>query len=345
MIGNAKICGGRAFIIAEAGSNFNGDLGTAKRLIEEAAAAGADAVKFQTFRAEKVITADVLKPSYQKGGARDTESYQQSLRKFEISEEQHMELKAFCGGKGIVFLSTPHGQEESVELLERVGVPAYKIASGDITNIPFLKFVAKTRKPLFLSTGMAAIAEIKDAISAIRKAGNNLVVAMQCTSSYPCRIEDANLLAMPAIGRQCGVPVGFSDHTTSVALPAAAVALGAAVIEKHFTLDRNMEGPDHKASLEPREFALMVRYVREAEEALGSPAKKPLACERELLKIIRKSVVAAVGIKAGEKISAKMLEIKRPGTGIPPEEIRKVVGRTAKRDIPKDSLVSFKDLK
>ena len=334
---------GRAFVIAEVGSNFNGDMETAKKLIDVAVTAKADAVKFQTFKAEKVITASEKKPAYQTTDG-DTESYQESLKKFEISEDEHHELIDYCKEKGIIFISTPHGQEESVDLLEKLGVSSYKIASGDVTNMPFLEYVAKTGKPIFLSTGMSTISEIKRAVDAIKKEGNEKLVVMQCTSSYPCKVEDVNLLAMKTIEKECNCLIGLSDHTTTVSVSAAAVALGAVAIEKHFTLDKNDKGPDHQASLEPAELAKAVSQIREVEKALGSAEKKPTESELKLSKIIRKSVVAACDIKAGEELSKEMVEIKRPGTGIPPFELEKVIGKKAKRDIKGDELVSFDDL-
>ena len=336
--------GNPAFIIAEIGSNFGGSIEKAKKLIGAAAEAGADAAKFQTFRAERLVTAASGKPAYQAVRKNGTETYQRSLKKFEISKEGHLELKKCCEKNGIIFLSTPHGGEESVELLESLGLSAYKIGSGDLTNIPFLEFVAGKKKPVLLSTGMATISEIRDAVSAIKARGNSKVLLFQCTSSYPCPVENSNLLAMETLRKEFGTLVGFSDHTTAVSVSVAAVALGASAIERHFTLNRKDPGPDHRASLEPHEFAQMVSYIREVERALGSGKKKPCASELELAKIARKSVVAAVDIKAGERISAGELEVKRPGTGIPPKDIAKVIGRKAKRGIKRDSLISFKDL-
>lgn len=343
LVDGRKIGSGRTFIIAEVGSNYDCSIDVAKKLIDKAVEAGADAVKFQTFRAKKLITANVLKPAYQDKGSTDRETYQESLKKFEISEEEHVELKKYCDDKGIIFMSTPHAQNESINLLERVGVSSYKIASGDLTNFSFLEYAAKTGKPIFLSTGMANISEINDAVSIIKKAGNDKIVVLQCTSAYPCKPENINLRAMETIRTECDVLVGLSEHTTTISVPTAAVALGAVVLEKHFTLGRNRKGPDHQASLNPDELKKMVRFVREVEKALGSPEKRMLSCEEALAKIIRKSVIAAREIKAGETILAEMLEVKRPGTGLLPKDIVKVIGKRARKNIAADSLISFED--
>ena len=336
--------GAHAFVIAEIGSNFDGSMEKAKRLIDAAASAGADAVKFQTFSAEKIITAKAEKPAYQKNRESDSETYQQSLKKFEISKEGHFMLKEHCRKAGVIFLSTPHSGKESLAILEELGVGAFKIGSGDITNIQFLGFAASKKKPVLLSTGMATLPEISAAVSAVRKTGNNKILLFQCTSEYPCPVENVNLLAMKTLQKKFRVPVGLSDHTTSVAVPVAAVALGASAIEKHFTLNRNDKGPDHRASVEPEEFARIVSYIREAEKALGSAEKKPNDSELKLAETARKSIVAAADINAGETVSAEKLEIKRPGTGIKPSDIAKVIGKKAKLRIEKDSIISFDDL-
>jgi len=341
------------FIIAEAGVNHNGSLETAKKLVDAAFTAGADAVKFQTFKAEDVVTANAGLAAYQEKNLEEKESQQGMLRKYELSDDETMILKQYCDDKSILFLSTPHS-ETAVDLLEGL-VPAYKIGSGDLTNIPMLKDVAKKGKPVLLGTGMAMLDEVKEAVSVIKSQGNEQVVALHCTTEYPCPPEDVNMRAFQTMQKELDCLVGYSDHTLGTAASKIARALGAVVIEKHFTLDRNMQGPDHNASLEPEELKKMVEEVKgvksgsiedfaDYENILGSAEKKPTEKEIEIMKLVRKSIIARTSIQAGTIIEREMLCIKRPGTGIEPKMIDTIVGKRAKQDIPKDSIMRMEDL-
>ncbi len=344
-IGDREIGEGNpVFIIAEAGINHNGSMKLAKRLVDVAKDAKVDAVKFQTFKTELNVTPDTEMASYQKQNTGKQESMYDMLKKVELSEDDFKEIKEYCDKKKIMFLSTPHSNGWSVDVLEKLNVPAHKIPSGEIINLPLLEYVGKTGKPIILSTGMATLQEIEEAINTIKKTGNDKIILLQCTTQYPCLPEDANIKAMHALSKKFKTLVGFSDHTTEIVTPALAVAAGACVIEKHFTLDKNMEGPDHKASLEPQEFKEMVETVRYAEKALGNGIKKPTRAEVEIAKVSRKSIVAAKDIKKSQVIIKDMLAIKRPGTGIAPKYFNEVIGKKTKKDIKKDSLVRWKDL-
>ncbi len=338
-IGKKRIGPGQpCFIIAEAGVNHNGSVMLARRLIDAASACGADAVKFQTFRAEDIVCAGVRCAAYQREHDPAADSQDAMLKKLELNPKAFGELKKYCVRRKIMFLSTPHA-EDAVKLLYSL-VPAYKIASGDITNIPLLVNAAKRKKPLILSTGMATLREVQQAVAAVRRYNKN-VILLHCTTSYPCPTREVNLRAMEALEKVCPGGVGYSDHTLGQAVSIAAVARGAVVIEKHFTLDKNIPGPDHKASLMPDEFAQMVASIRRVELALGSDKKKPTRSERDLVKLVRKSVVSAKAIPAGRKITAGMLAIKRPAGGIFPGDINKVVGKKAKKDIPADTVLQW----
>ncbi len=344
-IGNKLIGEGQScFIIGEIGPNHNGELGIAKKLVDVALEAGIDAVKFQTFEAERYVSKIARKADYDIVNTGSNESMLEAQKKLELSKEFHIEIKNYIEKKGLIFFSTPHANEWSVDLLEEIGVPAYKIGSGDITNIPFLKYVAQKNKPIILSTGMSIIEDVERSVKAIREEGNEQLVLLQCTNDYPCAIEDINLNVIPVLKNKFNTIVGFSDHTLNVNTPSIAVALGAKVIEKHITLDRNMLGPDHKASIEPNELKEMVKLIRDTEMMLGSNEKKPTKSELNVASVARKSLVSTRGIKKGEIIIKEMLTYKRPGTGIPPYEINKVIGKKAKKDIEDDSLISFEDL-
>jgi len=337
-IGEEQPC----FIIAEAGVNHNGNLDLAKKLIDTAKDAGADAVKFQTFKAENMVTKHVEMAEYQKRNTKKEESQFEMIKKLELRYEDFEELKNYCDKKGIMFLSTPHSPD-AINFLESL-VPVYKVGSGDLTNLPFLEKLAEKRKPIILSTGMATLDEIEEAVETVKNNGCSEIVLLQCVTSYPARIEDINLRAIQTLKQAFQLPVGFSDHTLSVVIPAAAVAMGACVIEKHFTLDKNLLGPDHKASLEPKELKEMIKNIREAEKAMGDGIKRPTAEEEEIKKIVRKSIVAKVDILERSTITRDMLEIKRPGTGIPPKYIDMIVGKKAKEDIYKDEIIRFDKL-
>lgn len=343
-IGNKAISRGRVYIIAEAGVNHNGKLGLAFHLVDAAHRAGADAVKFQNFKPEEVVTADTPQASYQRKNSGKKQSQLEMIRGLALSDADLKKIAGHAKKSGITFLSTPHGGFQSADLLQTMRVPAYKIGSGDLTNIPLLAHIAKFKKPIILSTGMATIEEVSEAVAAIRKAGNKKIVLLQCTTDYPTRSEDVNLRAMCTLGETFGVPIGFSDHTKGDEAAVVAVALGATVIEKHLTLDKTMPGPDHRASADVREFTRFVKAIRKAEVLLGSSIKKPSVSERPYIPIVRKSVVAARAIQKGEKFSRKNLVIKRPGTGLHPRFYFPLLRKKAKRDLHKDQILSTRDL-
>lgn len=327
-------------VIAEAGVNHNGSTRLAKRLILAAKNAGADAVKFQTYATEDLIRRRAPKAPYQEESNEDTEDQFEMLRRLELTFEEIMELKKFADEKGITFLSTPFDLG-SVKVLERIGVPAFKIGSGDLTNILLLKYVALRKRPILLSTGMASMDDIQLALSTIRSTGNNQIAIMHCTSEYPVSPSDCNLRAIETLKQVFQVPVGYSDHTMGIRTPAFAVAAGACFIEKHLTLDRKMKGPDHKASLEPNEFSEMIQEIRRVEELLGSPAKRPTDGERKMRRYVRKSIVSATNIEEGRIIRDSMLTVKRPGTGIEPKYLPDLIGMISRRKIRKDMLISW----
>jgi N-acetylneuraminate synthase len=338
-IGDNKPC----FIIAEAGVNHNGDVNLAKKLIDAAKRAGADAVKFQTFRAENVVTADAGKANYQKETTGDGESQLEMLKKLELTGRDFKKLFDYSRKKAIVFLSSPF-DKTSVDLLDELGIAAFKIPSGEITNLPLLKYIARKKKPIILSTGMSTLGEIEEALGVLRKEGAEEIILLHCVSCYPAASEDINLRAMDTLRRAFKLPVGLSDHTLGIAIPIAAVALGACVIEKHFTLDRYFPGPDHRVSLEPGELKHMVKAIRDVEKALGDGVKKPAEEEKENKGLVRRSLVAKVDIAEGTMLAEEMLDIKRPAGGIEPKYIGLVVGRRAKKDIAKDSLIMWEEV-
>jgi N,N'-diacetyllegionaminate synthase len=309
----------RTFIIAEAGVNHNGSLDMALQMVDVAASVGADAVKFQTFKAEKVIAAHAPKADYQKETTDSGESQLEMVRKLELDETAHIRLLTRCQEKGIQFLSTPFDLD-SIDLLVRIGLNIFKIPSGEITNLPYLRKLGALNKQIILSTGMADMGEIEDALGVLINSGTPLenITVLHCNTEYPTAFEDVNLKAMQTIGNAFGVAIGYSDHTPGIEVAIAAVAMGAAVIEKHFTMDRDFPGPDHKASLEPGELKAMVQAIRNIEKALGDGIKKPAPSEYKNKPIVRKSIVAARSIRRGETFTVENLMIKRPGTGISP---------------------------
>ncbi len=326
------------FMIAEAGVNHNGDPAMAAELVRQAKACGADCVKFQTFRAERVVTAAAPKAAYQLKVTDPAESQFAMLRKLELSEAAHRELIAQCRREGIVFLSTPYSIEDA-ELLHDLGVPGFKVASGQLVELPFLADLARFGKPIILSTGMATMAEITEAVATVRAQGNDQLVVLQCTTNYPSALADTNLRAMNSIRATTGAVTGYSDHTEGINACLASVALGAAVVEKHFTLDRALPGPDHRCSFAPAELAALVRGVREIEAALGTAAKQPTAAELANLSGMRRSIVAARALSAGEKVTAADFAFKRPATGLAPKRLGELLGRTARTDIAADTQV------
>ncbi len=333
---------GKVFIIAEAGVNHNGDIGIAKRMIDVAKEAGADAVKFQTFKAEKVISRFAPKAGYQKETTDAAESQLDMVKKYELSEGEFKELYDYCKEKEVIFLSTPF-DSESVDFLAELGLDTFKIASGEITNFPLLRKIGKLGKKILMSTGMAHLREIKDALDILTKAGTKKedVIVLHCNTEYPAKMSEVNLLAMVTIREAFKVHIGYSDHTLGIEAALAAVTLGAKVIEKHFTLDKNMEGPDHKVSLDPDELKIMVRAIRNIEGALGTGIKEPSPSELKNRTIVRKSIVAAVDIKKGQVFAESNIAVKRPGTGISPMEWDRVMGEIAKRDFQRDELIEL----
>ncbi len=325
------------FIIAEAGINHNGNLKLAHRLIDAAKSAGADAVKFQTFKAERLVAPGAPKADYQvKAGVKG--SHYEMLRRLELSEKAHRDLRNYAKRKKIIFLSSPF-DEESANFLERLHLPAFKIPSGEITNLPFLRHVARKKKPMIVSTGMSYLSEVRTAVRTIEAAGNKNLVLLHCVSQYPANPAEVNLKAMLTLKKIFGFPVGYSDHTLGIEIAIAAVAMGACVVEKHLTLDRTLRGPDHKASLEPTEFTTMVRGIRNVESAFGNGIKKPAKSEANTAAVARKSLVATRDIAAGTKLKKEHLAVKRPGTGLPPAMLVRLVGRTTRKKISAGSLI------
>ncbi|MFH0869430.1 MAG: N-acetylneuraminate synthase family protein [archaeon] len=363
-IGNRKIGPEEpCFIIMDAGVNHNGSMELAKKLVDAAKEAGVDAVKFQTFKSEKIVTAKAEQAEYQTKNIGKKESQYDMLKRLELSYEDFEELKRYCDEKGIIFLSTPHSCKEDVDLIAKL-CPAIKVGSGDLTNIPILKYMAQKGLPIFLATGMSFLSEVEEAVLAIIPTNRDLVL-LHCTTNYPTPLNEVNLQSMMTMHEAFKLPVGYSDHTEGIIVSVAAAAMGACLVEKHLTLDKKMEGPDHKASLEPDEAAELVKQIRKVEkmlkkkksaeeillklmvppEIIGDGVKKPMASEYAVMKVARKSVVAAKDIKKGSIITEKMLEIKRPGDGLHPREYFNIIGKTAKNSIKKDSLLKLADIK
>lgn len=342
-IGN-KIIGRNkpVFIIAEAGVNHNGSLGLAKKLIATAANAGADAIKFQTFRADQVVTKTSKMAWYQKKNLGAAENQLAMLKRLELKEEYYPELIEYAKKKKIIFLSTPHGGFESVDLLNSLEIPVFKFGSGDLNNLPLLQYAAKLKKPIILSTGMGNMAEIKEAMATIKKAGNQNAILLHCTTDYPCRFEDINLNAMRTLMNFARTLIGYSDHTRDTQTAIMAATLGACVIEKHITLDKNLPGPDHKASLEPGEFKNLVEQLRRVPTILGSFKKAPVKRELKYLPLVRKSIVATADVKRGEKFTKENLGIKRPGTGLSPGHYSSIISEISRQNIKADTLISKK---
>jgi N-acetylneuraminate synthase len=314
------------FIIAEAGVNHNGSLEAARQLIDVAVAAGADAVKFQTFRAERLATPDAPKAEYQLRNTGEAESQYEMLKRLELSEDAHRELVAYCAERGILFMSTPF-DEGSADFLDALGVAVFKLPSGEITNLPFVEHVARKRKPLIVSTGMADLSEVETVVRCLEAAGSSSFILLHCVSNYPAAAEDANLRAMQTMREAFNVAVGYSDHTLGIEVALAAVALGACVIEKHYTLSRDLPGPDHRASLEPDELLAMVCGIRTIESALGHGRKEPAASEAKIAAVARRSLVAARDLAAGTQLTEDSIVIRRPGTGLPAAMLPEILGR------------------
>ncbi len=331
----------KVFIIAEAGVNHNGSVKLAKKLIDVASEANVNAVKFQTFKAERLVSKNAQKARYQKENMQDSDDSQfNMLKKLELDADTHHELIAYCKTKNIMFLSTPF-DHDSINMLNELGLEIFKIPSGEITNLPYLRHIGSLNKEVILSTGMADIGEIEDALDILIEAGTKKenITILHANTMYPTPMEDVNLKAMVTIGNTFDIAYGYSDHTLGIEVDIAAVAIGAVCIEKHFTLDKTMDGPDHKASLEPDELTVMVKAIRNIELALGSSIKKPSPSEKPNMAIARKSIVAKRAIKKGELFTEDNLAIKRPGNGISPMRWDEVVGIISTKDYEEDELI------
>ncbi|MBO4921790.1 MAG: N-acetylneuraminate synthase [Lachnospiraceae bacterium] len=327
------------YIIAEAGVNHNGSFELACRLADAAKDAGADCVKYQTFKSENLVSKNAQKAEYQKKTTGDS-SQQDMLKKLELSFDSFVKLKEYCDKIGICFLSTPF-DFDSIDFLNSLNMPFWKIPSGEVTNYPYLVALAKTGKPVVMSTGMCEMSEISDAIKVLKDNGTKYIKLLHCNTEYPTPYEDVNLAAMKTMHDAFNIEVGYSDHTKGIEVPIAAVALGATIIEKHFTLDRNMEGPDHKASLEPDELKKMVDSIRNIEKSIGTGIKEPSASEKKNIAIARKSIVAKKVIKAGEILSPDNITVKRPGTGISPMRWNEIIGTKAVKDYYEDEIIQL----
>lgn len=331
----------KIFIIAEAGVNHNGDIELARKLVDAAVSAGADVVKFQTFKAENLVCKNARKAEYQMETTDKEESQFDMLKKLELTPDMHEQLTDYCRQKKIMFLSTPFDVDSLRYLVQR-DIDMIKIPSGEITNYPYLREAGKTGKKVILSSGMSTLDEVKAAIKVLKDNGSGEITVLHCNTEYPTPYEDANLKAMITLRDELGIAVGYSDHTPGIEVPIAAAALGATVIEKHFTLDKNMEGPDHKASLEPDELKAMVCAVRNIEKALGDGIKKPSQSESKNMNIARKSIVAKSSIRQGQPFTEENLTVKRPGDGISPMRWNDVIGKSADRDYDEDDLIAIR---
>ncbi len=325
-------------IIAEAGVNHNGSLATAKKMVLSAKESGADYIKFQTFTPEKLVSKNAQKAEYQKKTTEKEESQLQMLQKLALTKESFIELKEYCQNHGIGFLSTPFDLD-SIHFLDQLGMDFWKLPSGEITNLPYLLEIARTKKPVVMSTGMCGLDEVAEAIHWLKEAWTKQISLLHCNTEYPTPMEDVNLKAMLSMKDEFGLPVGYSDHTQGIEIPIAAAALGACILEKHFTLDKGMDGPDHLASLEPEELKAMVKAVRNIEQAMGDGRKAPSVSEKKNRKAARKSIVAKCKIQKGEKFTEENLSAKRPGTGISPMKWFEVLGQKAERDFEEDELI------
>lgn len=330
----------RIQIIAEAGVNHNGDFGVAVKMADAAKAAGADVVKYQTFQPEELASQYADKASYQQETTDAGESQLDMLQKLTLRPEEYRRLKAHCDEIGIAFVSTPFDLK-SIAFLNTIDMPFWKIPSGEITNLPYLLTIAKTQKPVVLSTGMCELEEIQEAVDVLKSNGTPKITLLHCNTEYPTPYGDVNLRAMETMREHFGVEVGYSDHTPGIEVPIAAAALGAVVIEKHFTLDRNMEGPDHKASLEPEELAAMVAAVRHIEKAMGNGKKMVSSSEKKNLEIVRKSIVARCPIARGERMTEENITVKRPANGISPMRWLEVLGTRAMRNFREDEPIEL----
>lgn len=340
-IGGSEIGGGnKTFVIAEAGVNHNGNIDIALKLIEEAKRAGADCVKFQTFRAESLVTKSAPKAAYQLEVTDPGESQFDMLKNLELSKDDYLKLMRCCKELDIIFLSTPYNIEDA-DFLYDLGVDGFKIASGQLVELPFLEYVAALGRPMIVSTGMATLGEVYDGVTTIRNKGNKDLILLQCTTNYPSLTDDANLRAMVSMGSALDVQIGYSDHTETNIAMLASVAMGAVVVEKHFTLDITLPGPDHSSSFEPDEFATLVEGIRDVEKAMGSPVKEPTVLESKNIQGMRRSLVVIEDVEAGEELTLDKLGFKRPATGIEPARLSEVVGKKAAIDIKADTILTM----
>lgn len=329
------------FFIAEAGVNHNGSIDLGRQLVDIAVEAGADAVKFQTFKTENIIIPEAPKSTYhvETTGSDSNQTWFELLKTQEMSRDMHIELIKHCNKNGIIFLSTPY-DEESADLLEGLDVPAFKIASTDTSNIPFLSYVACKGRPIIISTAMATMNEVEEAVKAIRRNSLEDIAVLQCTGNYPARLRDSNLGVMQTYREKLNCVVGYSDHTPNLINPVAATAMGAKIYEKHFTIDKSLPGPDHRMSLDPEELKQTVKAIRQTEQALGSSKKVVLEGEKENRIKLRKSIVANMDINQGEIIEDRMIAIKRPGNGIPPDKLKSIIGRRATKNIASGTVMT-----
>ena len=328
------------FIIAEAGVNHNGSLEMAIKLVDKAVEIGVDCIKFQTFQASKIVTSSSPKANYQLEVTDRNESQYEMLKKLELQKEDFQKIKNYCETKKIKFLSTPYNKEDAL-LLNEIGVEGFKIASGQLVEIPFLKYVASFGKQMIISTGMANLSEVFNAVNAIKNTGNNNIIVLQCNTDYPSKIEDTNLKAMVTMKESLGVDVGYSDHVPENYACYAAVALGASVIEKHFTLDKNLPGPDHSCSLEPEEFKELIQGIRSVEKCLGNGIKTPSQSEIKNTYGMRRSLVVTTDLEAGSILDENQIGFKRPANGLSPNYLETVVGKKLKKSLKKDDPITF----
>ncbi len=329
-----------AFIIAEAGVNHNGDLATAYKMVDAAIEFGANAIKFQTFKAENLAQKDAPKAAYQKDLTDKDETQYDMLKKLELSKEDTKKVFGYCKDKTIECFSTPYGIE-SAKLLQELKTSAFKIGSGDVDNYPLLTMIAKLNTPVILSSGMSSLGDVEESIKWVREGGCDDILLLHCVTSYPAKFEDVHLRVLQTFQQAFDVLIGFSDHTPGIAVPIAAVALGAKVIEKHFTLDKNLPGPDHKASLEPQEMKAMIDGIRNVEASMGSPVKRLLSNEIPIKAVARKSITASIAIPKGTVLTEEMLTVKRPGKGISPKYWKIVLGQQTRIDIEIDQVITW----
>lgn len=330
----------KVVIIAEAGVNHNGDVTLAKKMVDVAKSCGADAIKFQAFKTDCLVSKVAPKAEYQKKINKEQESQFEMIKKLELNCKDYAIIKSYCDKKGVMFISSSFDLE-SIDLLNKLGLEIFKIPSGEITNLPYLSKIGGLKKKIIMSSGMANLKEVGEALQILEKGGTQIknITVLHCNTEYPTPFRDVNLRAMLTIKNTFKVAVGYSDHTLGIEVPIAAVSLGASIIEKHFTLDRNMEGPDHKASVEPQELKAMIKAIRNIEKALGNGIKKPSQSELKNKEIVRKSIVAAENIKRGQAFTEENVTIKRPAMGISPMQWNKLIGKIAKRDFKKDELI------